>query len=228
MGDEHGDIWDACRPVHKVEVSAFYMGKYQVTQRLWQAVMGSNPSRFKEERRPVEQVSWDDIQPFLKKLNALAEVADALRQHGLRPGFRLPTEAGWEYAARGGRHSQGFRYAGSDDPAQVAWYDKNSGNQTHEVGLLLPNELGLHDMSGNVWEWCNDRWGGKEYYEACKKKGIQKDPTGPVGGGGRVGRGGGYFSGPLRCRPAYRYITSPGHRSSDLGFRLALPFQSVG
>jgi formylglycine-generating enzyme required for sulfatase activity len=231
MGDEHGDLWDDCRPVHKVKITPFYMGKYPVTQRLWQSVMGNNPAHFKGERRPVERVSWDDAQQFLKKLNAQPDVARHLRELRLAPrgeGFRLPTEAEWEYVARGGRHIQGYRYAGSDDLAQVAWYDKNSDRQTHEVGLLLPNELGLHDMSGNIWEWCNDRWGGKEYYELCKKQGTVPDPPGPERGGGRMRRGGSFFLGPLSCRPACRNGNPPGERGLNLGFRLALPFQSEG
>ncbi|MBQ3247459.1 MAG: SUMF1/EgtB/PvdO family nonheme iron enzyme, partial [Alistipes sp.] len=136
------------KPAHSVTVSNFYIGKYEVTQAQWEAVMGKNPSRFKGDNLPVERVSWNDIQKFIEKLNA---------KTGKR--YRLPTEAEWEYAARGGNQSKGYKYSGSNDIGSVAWYTDNSSSPTHPVGQKQPNELGLYDMSGNVYEWCSD-WHG--------------------------------------------------------------------
>jgi sulfatase modifying factor 1 len=138
MGDDKSE-YGSEKPEHPVEVASFYLGKYQVNQSLWEKITGENPSYFKGENRPVEQVSWDDAQSFIQKLNKFTHQK-----------FRLPSEAEWGFSARGGIYSQGYQYAGSDKLSQVGWYDENSENQTHEVGLLLPNELGLYDMSGNV------------------------------------------------------------------------------
>uniref|UniRef100_UPI004056864C formylglycine-generating enzyme family protein n=1 Tax=Candidatus Electronema sp. TaxID=2698783 RepID=UPI004056864C len=210
MGDDNGE-YDDEKPAHRVRLDDFYIGKHPVTQELWQAVMGNNPSRFKGERRPVEQVSWIDAQDFLDRLNS-------------RTGkkFRLPTEAEWEYAARGGKYSQDYKYAGSDRAKQVAWHDANSGDETHEVGLLLPNELGLYDMSGNVWEWCSD-WFAADYYAQCHQRGTVDNPQGPDSGGRRVLRGGSYFNDSQDCRAVYRYDYPPVYRYVNLGFRLVLP-----
>ncbi len=190
---------------YKVTVSDFYIGKYTVTQELWEEVMGNNPSRFKGKNRPVEQVSWYDVQEFLQKLSA---------QSGMQ--FRLPTEAEWEYAARGGNQSKGYKYAGSNNINEVAWYDENSKKKTHPVGEKKPNELGIYDMSGNVWEWCQDWYAGDYYKEA-----PEHDPTGPDSGDFRVLRGGGYFGDAFSCRPAYRLNDSPDRRLSLIGFRVA-------
>jgi formylglycine-generating enzyme required for sulfatase activity len=221
MGD------DNTNPAHPVRVSGFYMGKFPVTQQLWQAVMGSNgsnPSKFKGER-PVETVSWEDAQTFVDRLNARTEVQDFIRQLD-PPGteFRLPTEAEWEFAACGGIYSQGYTYAGSEQLEQVGWYNKNSDDQTHEVGLLLANELGLHDMSGNVWEWCQD-WFYYKYYEVCHKRGTVENPQGPDKGVYRVVRGGSWYDSPMHVRSAFRNWYDPALRCVNVGFRLVLPFQ---
>ena len=211
------------KPTHQVTLSSFSIGQTEVTQELWQAVMGSNPSRFKGPRRPVEMVSWDDCQTFIRKLNSLTG-----------QNFRLPTEAEWEYAARGGS-SGGTKYAGSDNLDNVAWYWKNSGDKylsgtdsdwdwdkiqknngrTHDVATKSPNSLGIYDMSGNVWEWCQD-WKGNY------SSGSQTNPQGPSTGSGRVGRGGGWLSYARFCRVSIRNYDSPGGRVDSLGLRLAL------
>ena len=227
MGDDNSE-YDDEKPAHPVRVSDFYMGKFPVTQQLWQEVTDDNPSDFKGERRPVETVSWEDAQDFLDKLTARADVQAFISQ--LNPQgteFRLPTEAEWEFAARGGIYSQGYTYAGSDRLKQVGWYGENSDDQTHEVGELLANELGLHDMSGNVWEWCQD-WFSDKYYEECHKRGTVENPQGPDSGTLRVLRGGSWFLHPVRCRSVYRIRLDPGSRSVTFGFRLVLPFQAVG
>jgi len=147
--EQGSDAFDDEKPTHRVTLSAFHIGKYEVTQGLWREVMGSNPSLNKAgDDYPVERVSWEDCQEFVRKLNA---------RTGLK--FRLPTEAEWEYAARGGRKSRGYKYSGSNSLGDVAWYEANSGGGTHPVGRKSPNELGLYDMSGNVWEWCQDWYG---------------------------------------------------------------------
>ncbi|MBK8194935.1 MAG: formylglycine-generating enzyme family protein [Lewinellaceae bacterium] len=178
MGDEHGDLPDYCRPVHQVKVSGFYIGKYPVTQAVWKAVMnGENPSRFQSDDRPVEQVSWEDVQGFIKRLNDLTR--------DTRPAghfYRLPTEAEWEFAARGGKYfTEGYKYAGSDRLKDVGWFADNSGRETKPAGQKQPNQLGIYDMSGNVWEWCEDWFGGTDYYEKCRKVGIVADPQALLG-----------------------------------------------
>lgn len=193
------------KPTHSVTVSSFYICKYEVTQALWKAVMGSNPSSFKGDNLPVETVSWDDCQTFIRKLNAMTG-----------KNFRLPTEAEWEFAARGGNNSRGYKYAGSNNIETVAWYDDNSGSKTHVVGTKSPNELGIYDMSGNVLEWCQD-WKGS--YSSAS----QTNPTGASSGSGRVLRGGSWSSHARDCRSSYRYYGTPGYRSdSGGGLRLVL------
>ena len=195
------------KPAHQVTLSSFSIGKYEVTQEEWEAVMGSNPSKFKGAKRPVEQVSWNDCQEFIRKLNALT---------GKR--FRLPTEAEWEFAARGGNRSNGYKYSGSNDQGNVAWYRDNSDDITHLVGLKLPNELGLYDMSGNVWEWCQD-WFDSSYYG----KSPSTNPVNNTSTSNRVNRGGSWFYDLARdCRVSYRYGFAPDGRNGHLGFRLAL------
>lgn len=206
--------WDTEKPAHAVTLSDYWIGETQVTQALWQAVMGNNPSRFKDDlNRPVEQVTWRDCQNFIKKLNTL------IGKH-----FRLPTEAEWEFAARGGNLSMVYKYAGSDTLSVVAWFrDKSfatgSGspdNGTQEVATKAPNELGLYDMSGNVYEWCQD-WYGRYTSEA------QTNPIGPAQGSSRVLRGGGWFSGAGDCRVSGRFSgLTTSNAGSNIGLRLAL------
>ena len=199
---EDAEGWE--KPVHRVTLSSYLIGKHEVTQGLWEEVMGSNPSYNKQGGDyPVENVSWFDCQEFVKKLNA---------RTGMK--FRLPTEAEWEYAARGGDRSKGYKYAGSDNLDEVGWYDGNSGNYTHPVGEKKPNELGLYDMSGNVFEWCQDRYG--DYTEES-----QTNPAGPQSGGSRVLRGGGGWGSARRCRVSNRSGYDPGFRIG-YGLRLVL------
>ena len=193
------------KPVHRVTLTNnYYVGKYEVTQALWQAVMGSNPSSFKGADLPVEKVSWNDCQDFVSKLNAMT---------GKR--FRLPTEAEWEYAARGGKKSRGYQYSGSNTLGDVAWYGDNSGNKTHAVGTKQPNELGIYDMTGNVLEWCQDRSGS---YSSSP----QTNPTGAASGSCRVLRGGSWGNSAGYCRTSCRVNSTPGDRYDDLGLRLVL------
>jgi formylglycine-generating enzyme required for sulfatase activity len=204
MGSTSGEIDE--KPVHSVELSSFSIGKYEVTQAQWKAVMGKNSSKFVGcDNCPVEQVSWDDIQKFILKLNQLT---------GKK--YRLPTEAEWEFAARGGIKGKGYKYSGSNSIGDVAWCSKNSTNKTHPVGLKKPNELGIYDMSGNVWEWCSD-WYDK--YDSIK----QVIPMGPNSGKLRVLRGGSWFVDASYCGSTYRSGDVPNIRSSASGFRLVLP-----
>ena len=192
------------KPVHRVTLTNnYYIGKYEVTQALWKIVMGSNPSNSKGDNLPVEKVSWNDCQKFISKLNKLTGKS-----------FRLPTEAEWEYAARGGNKSRGYQYSGSNTIGDVAWYDGNSGSKTHAVGTKQPNELGAFDMNGNVWEWCQD-WFNR--YSSSP----QTNPIGAVSGACRVYRGGSWcYSGYCRC--SCRFDGTPDFRNGDLGLRLVL------
>ena len=206
-----GDVGDWEKPIHQVSISNdYYICKFQVTQALYQEIMHENPAHFKGVNRPVEMVRWEDVtEQFLPALNVHEKVQKKLEEEGIADwAFRLPTEAEWEYAARGGKYSQGYKYSGSDKLKQVGWYNDNSGGETKEVGLLLPNELGLYDMSGNVWEWCADWYSGK-YCQECYDKGTVKNPKGPDTGGYRVMRGGGCFSFAVNCRSAYRSFWRP-------------------
>ncbi len=192
-------------PVHSVTLSDYHIGETEVTQELWQAVMGSNPSSFSGyPQRPVERVSWNDCQTFIEKLNQLTG-----------KNFRLPTEAEWEYAARGGDKSLNYKYSGSDIVGVVAWYDGNSNDRTHDVKTKQANELGIYDMSGNVWELCQD-WKGSY------SSGSQTNPTGPSSGYGRVLRGGSWLSNAGRCRVSSRGISGPDRRDNYSGLRLVL------
>jgi formylglycine-generating enzyme len=199
-----GDCEDDEKPPRPVSVSDFSIGRFEVTQAQWRAVMDSDPSYNKGcDDCPVEQVSWNDVQDFLKKLNEMT---------GKR--YRLPTEAEWEYAARGGNKSKGYLYSGSKTLGDVAWYNSNSGGKSHPVGKKAANELGLHDMSGNVLEWCSDWYGSYP-------TGAQNNPTGADKGAYRVYRGGSWGHIPRYCRAAGRGDGTPAFRGNDLGFRLA-------
>lgn len=192
-------------PPHQVNISkAFYLGKYEVTQAEWVAVMGSNPSKYKGRTNPVEQVSWDDVQEFIHNLN---------EKEG-HTRYRLPTEAEWEYAARAGSKTA---YSFGDDARQLgsyAWYDRESG--PYSVGQKRANKWGLYDMHGNVYEWVAD-WYQEDYYAESSGE----DPVGPSSGTYRVIRGGSWFFSSEDCRSANRNFNSPDHRISSLGFRLA-------
>ena len=193
------------KPTHQVTLTNdYYIGKNEVTQALWQAVMGNNPSSFKGDNLPVEKVSWNDCQEFISKLNRITGKT-----------FRLPTEAEWEYAACGGNKSRGYQYSGSNNLSDVAWYYDNSGSKTHSVGTKQANELGIYDMSGNVWEWCQD-WKG--FYSSFS----QVNPTGADSGSGRVYRGGSWSYFARLCRSSCRNSYSPDGRYSSLGLRLVL------
>jgi formylglycine-generating enzyme required for sulfatase activity len=224
------------RPIREVQLNSFWIGKYPITQGQWQAVMGTNPSVFTgDPNRPVENVSWDDVQAFITKLNQMT---------GRR--YRLPTEAEWEYAARGGQEATGSREtraerrareaaeaegdaaAGDRGRAQmffghrflddVAWYSYNSGGETHPVGGKNPNELGMYDVIGNVWEWVSDRY-DRYYY----RNSPLRNPPGPRHGDDRVYRGNSFRSDERYCRLSIRNHAHPGHKSLDLGFRLVRP-----
>ncbi len=201
-----GDMNDNEKPVHEVKLNGFSIGQTEVTQELWEAVMGTNPSNWKGLKLPMERVSWNDCQTFITKLNSLTGQQ-----------FRLPTEAEWEYAARGGNQSKGYTYSGSDNLEDVAWYTSNSGSKTHEVATKSPNELGIYDMSGNVWEWCQD-WYGSDYYSSS----VTNNPKGPDSGSRRVGRGGCWGDDTWSCRVAGRSNGMPTGKGSNVGFRLAL------
>lgn len=203
--EQSGEAYSNEKPIHRVAISSFRIGQTEITQRLWQAVMGNSPSSYKGDGNlPVECVSWNDCQTFISRLNSMTG------RH-----FRLPTEAEWEYAARGGNRSRGYKYAGSNNIGSVAWYTDNSGNATHDVGTKQPNELGLYDMSGNVGEWCQDWYGSYSSFG-------QTNPQGASSNSERVYRGGGWLSSAGNCRVSIRYSLTPDYRSFNLGLRLAL------
>ncbi|MDD6783787.1 MAG: bifunctional serine/threonine-protein kinase/formylglycine-generating enzyme family protein [Prevotellaceae bacterium] len=211
---EQQDPYDREKPTHQVTLSSYYIGETEVTQALWTAVMGNTVEQIAEANGretwgvgkdyPTYDISWNDCQEFISKLNSLT---------GQK--FRLPTEAEWEYAARGGNKSKGYQYSGSNNFDDVAWYGYNSVDKTHPVKTKQPNELGIYDMSGNVSEWCQDRYGSYS-------SGSQTNPKGPSTGSDRVIRGGSLGSFARDCRSAYRYNCTPGDRYPDLGLRLVL------
>ena len=191
-------------PVHSITLSDYYIGETEVTQELWETVMGSNPSNFKGSQKPVEQVSWNDCKQFITKLNQLTG-----------KNFRLPTEAELEYAARGGNKSQGYKYSGNNTIDDVAWYKDNSNSKTHNVKTKSPNELGIYDMSGNVWEWCED-WYGNYSSDSLT------NPTGPSSGYSRVLRGGCWYYNARYSRVSSRNSSIPAYRLANCGLRLAI------
>jgi formylglycine-generating enzyme required for sulfatase activity len=206
MGSDSGDPDE--KPLHTVTLSAFNIGKYEVTQAQWTAVMGDNPSNFRGcENCPVEWVSWFDVQRYISKLNI---------QTG--KNYRLPTEAEWEYAAKGGKSSKGYNYSGSNDLNSVAWNKDNSGSKTHAVGGKQANELGVYDMTGNVWEWCSDWYG-------TYSSNSETNPKGASEGQYRVLRGGSWSNYADYCRTADRIRNDPDHRTYNNGFRLVLPVE---
>ena len=224
MGSNDG--MDDEKPMHTVTVKSFSIGKYEVTQKEYQEAMGTNPSDFKGDNLPVECVSWYDAIEYCNARSRKEGLTPAYTINGTNVtwnrganGFRLPTEAEWEYAARGGadQRSDGspgnYAYSGSNNVDEVAWYDENSARSTHEVGAKKPNRLGLYDMSGNVWEWCWDWYG--DY-----ASGAQTDPIGASSGSIRVPRGGGLSSPAQYVRSASRGNGSPSLRSGALGFRV--------
>ncbi|MDD2331302.1 MAG: SUMF1/EgtB/PvdO family nonheme iron enzyme, partial [Candidatus Cloacimonetes bacterium] len=229
------------KPVHQVTLSSYYIGKYEVTQKEWQEVMGSNPSYWKGDNLPVEKVSWYDVLVYCNKRSlkegltpcysisgnsepsrwdsvpsARNSTWDAVTCNWSANGYRLPTEAEWEYAARGGNKSKGYRYSGSNDIKSVAWYWENSGKKTHSVGGKQANELGIYDMSGNVLEWC---WDG--YNESYYSKSESRDPRGSGSGKSRVQRGSSWSGNDYSCRVAYRASgRDPENGFSYDGFRV--------
>ncbi|HAI74961.1 MAG TPA: formylglycine-generating enzyme family protein [Microscillaceae bacterium] len=201
------NCWGDEQPLHRVSLSDFYISRYEITQAQWKAVMGENPSFFSQcEQCPVEMVSWEDCQVFIQKLNTLTGKS-----------YRLPTEAEWEYAARGGQQSNTYPFAGSYALGQVAWFIDNADGKTHPVGERQPNELGIYDMTGNVWEWCQD-WFSDTYYAESPAS----NPTGATTGEYRVLRGGSWVSTEPYCKTTGRSDQLPAEKSIDFGFRLVL------
>ncbi len=195
------------KPSIQVTVSSFYLAEVPVTQALWTAIMGDNPSHFKGDNLPVERVSWEDCQEFIKRLNI---------QTGIK--FRLPTEAEWEYAARGGQHSRHHKYSGADDndKSDYLWFKENSQSLSHEVKTKLPNELELYDMNGNISEWCGD-W----YFNSYANNGERVNPKGPSSGVAKVYRGGSWDDKAMNCRVSKRFSMNPIFKNKLVGLRLA-------
>jgi formylglycine-generating enzyme required for sulfatase activity len=213
--EQDGDCWDDEKPAHQVTVKGFYIGRCEVTQAQWKAIMGTTVRQQRDkadedwdlygegDNYPVYYVSWDEAQEFISRLN---------KATGKK--YRLPTEAEWEYAARGGKKSRNYKYSGSNSIDEVAWYWDNSDHITHPVGTKSPNELGIYDMSGNVWEWCSDWFG---YYSSNSRT----NPTGPTTGSGRIFRGGCWGGDGSDCCVSRRYYLMPDFLFNNLGFRLA-------
>jgi formylglycine-generating enzyme required for sulfatase activity len=204
MGSDENDE----TPVHEVELDSFLIGRFPVTQEFWVSITCNNPSAFKSYKDlPVESVSWENVMEFIQKLNKISG-----------KNFRLPTEAEWEYAARGGARTSNYPFSGSQNAEEVAWLDTNSNKKTHPVGLLRPNELGIYDLCGNVWEWCSD-WYDDEYRSDIK---FRKNPKGPDFGTFRVLRGGSWSAPVAKCKVTSRFSYSGDFKNNCVGFRLAM------
>lgn len=191
---------------HRVTIDPFFISRYEVTQELWTTVLDYNPAQFKDPQNPIENVSWEEVQQFIQKLNNITGM-----------NFRLPTEAEWEFAAKGGTFSLGYRFAGSDFPKAVAWVDENSKFTTHNVAMKRPNELGIYDMSGNVAEWCQDFY-QHDYYIISP----EHNPKGPQVGNNHVNRGGSWVMDQKYAKTYSRNLASPKMKSQAIGFRLAM------
>lgn len=236
MGSEEGKERE--KPTHKVQLASFYLSRYPITQLLWKAVMGEDPKKlaFPHPQRPVEMVSWHEVVEFCNQINKIQDYrtiytidkdlpypnnkkwTDSLIKEP--EGFRLPTEAEWEYAAGGGKYGPSFTYAGSPNHNEVAWWDRSSQGISQPIGLRSPNALGLFGMSGNIWEWVWD-WYDDNYYEYCSQQAIIPNPIGKAHGSSRGVRGGSWYNYVVDdLRIAYRYDYNPAYRNLDIGFRL--------
>ncbi|PID26497.1 MAG: serine/threonine protein kinase [Candidatus Cloacimonadota bacterium] len=223
MGDHFNEGESDEKPIHDVTLRSFYIGKYEITQKEYQSVMGNNPSYFKGDNLPLESITWYDAVDYCNKLSDQEGLERCYSGYGsnftcdfTKNGYRLPTEAEWEYAARGGvNHSDNYKYSGSNNIGKVAWYNSNSGKKTHEVGTKVPNQLGIYDMSGNVREWCND-WYSDSYYSNSPSS----NPTGPSSGFRRVFRGGSWGNINYFCRLSFRENILAINSDKSLGLRL--------
>ena len=212
--DEQPMFTEPSKPVHTVLISKpFWLGKFEVTQTQYKELVDANPSRIEGGDHPVERISWHDAMRFCRKLTKRESQAGRLPKGYV---YRLPTEAEWEYAARGGSKSNGYKHSGSDDIDEVAWYVDNSSSKTHEVGRKQPNELGIYDMSGNVWEWCYD-WYDDDYYSNSPRE----NPVNTSRASYRVCRGGS-CNNTRFCRSVFRFRSAPDFKYFILGFRVAL------
>ena len=227
MGSDDLESWEDEQPIHEVSVSSFYICKYQVTQKEWQEVMGDNPSVFEGDMLPVDTIDWYDAIEYCNKRSikegfnpCYSGSGDNISCDWTANGYRLPTEAEWEYAARGGKKSRGYKYSGSNDINEVAWYGDNSRYKTHPVGQKQANELDIYDLSGNVWEWCWDRNSSDYYSDSPSSK-----PRGPRKGKNRVLRGGSWNYDDYYCRVALRFNGSPDYRFSSCGLRILRAIQ---
>lgn len=216
------DNWGDNKPVHDVMVGSFYMCKYPVTQAEYKAIMGKNPSRYKENSAPVDGINWYEAVEYCNKRSEREGLTPCYTIDGTNVtcdwkanGYRLPTEAEWEYAARGGKHNSPYRHSGGDDIYEVAWHIFNGGSRIHKVGQKKANALGIHDMNGNVWEWCWD-WYDENYYEDL----TLIEPLGPASGDSRVCRGGSWYNNDDICQCAYRGSNYPTYWSAGVGFRV--------